>query len=46
LIVPEADLLLMGAGTRLLAYALDDAEHLWEDEADAGGSGGGTATSF
>jgi hypothetical protein len=36
LIVPETALLLIGAGTRLLAYDLETAERLWQDEADTG----------
>ena len=36
MLVPETDLLLLGAGDRLLAYRLDLPEQLWEDVADAG----------
>ena len=36
LIVPETHLLFIGAGTRLLAYRLDQPERLWEDKADVG----------
>jgi hypothetical protein len=36
LIVPETALLLIGAGTRLLAYDLETAERLWEDEESTG----------
>jgi hypothetical protein len=36
LIVPETDVLFIGAGTRLLAYDLATAKRLWEDEADTG----------
>ncbi len=36
IIVPETDLLMLGAGTRLLAYKLDPPYLLWEDSADMG----------
>ncbi|HEX8913440.1 MAG TPA: hypothetical protein VF796_13850 [Humisphaera sp.] len=36
LLVPETGVLFVGAGTRLLAYALDGPRRLWEDAADAG----------
>jgi hypothetical protein len=36
LIVPETDALFIAAGTRLLAYDLETAERLWQDEADTG----------
>lgn len=35
-LVPETDLLFMGAGTRLLAYELRTPRRLWEDAAEAG----------
>ncbi|HLN65513.1 MAG TPA: hypothetical protein VK464_28650 [Symbiobacteriaceae bacterium] len=35
-LVPETHLLLIGAGTRLLAYDLQDQRRLWEDYADCG----------
>ncbi|HEY5450493.1 MAG TPA: hypothetical protein VIQ54_17185 [Polyangia bacterium] len=35
-LVPETHLLLVGAGTRLLAYDLRSARRLWEDAADTG----------
>jgi len=36
LLVPERHLLLVGAGTRLLAYGLSPLRRLWEDVADQG----------
>jgi hypothetical protein len=36
LIVPETHLLFIGAGTRLLAYTLDEPAKLWEDSAEPG----------
>jgi hypothetical protein len=36
IIIPETDILLLGAGTRLLAYSLDPPSLLWEDDADFG----------
>lgn len=36
LLIPENHLLLLGAGTRLLAYDLRASRRLWEDEADTG----------
>lgn len=36
ILVPETDLLMLGTGTRLLAYKLDPPRLLWEDTADCG----------
>lgn len=36
LLIPENDLLLLGAGTRLLAYDLSAPRRLWQDAADTG----------
>jgi hypothetical protein len=36
LIIPETEILLLGAGTRLLAYDLAGPARLWEDDADHG----------
>lgn len=36
LVVEETHLLLIGAGTRLLAYDLRSVKRLWQDEADTG----------
>ncbi len=36
LVIPENQILLLGAGTRLLAYDLRARRRLWEDEADTG----------
>jgi len=36
LIIPETEILLLGAGTRLLAYDLAGPTRLWEDHADFG----------
>lgn len=36
MIVPETKLLFIGAGRRLLSYALDGPRRLWEDTADSG----------
>ena len=36
LLVPETNLLFVGAGTRLLAYDLRGSHRLWEDAADTG----------
>jgi len=36
LIVPETHLLMIGAGTRLLAYDINSVRRLWEDYADTG----------
>ena len=36
LLVPETEVLFLGAGTRLLAYDLKTPARLWEDEAEAG----------
>jgi len=36
IIIPEPDILMLGAGTRLLAYALDPPCLLWEDAANCG----------
>ena len=35
-VIPKTQLLLIGAGTRLLAYDLKDPRRLWEDVADVG----------
>jgi hypothetical protein len=35
-VIPENDLLLLGAGRRLLAYDLRNIRRLWKDEADTG----------
>jgi hypothetical protein len=35
-LIPETHILLVGAGTRLLAYDLRSRRRLWEDEADTG----------
>ncbi len=36
LLIPETNLLLIGAGERLLAYRLDTPERVWEDSAEMG----------
>ncbi|HKV84350.1 MAG TPA: hypothetical protein VJN88_07330 [Ktedonobacterales bacterium] len=36
LLVPETEILFIGAGERLLAYSLREPTHLWEDKADIG----------
>jgi len=36
LLVPETEVLFIGAGVRLLAYSLDGPARLWEDSTDAG----------
>jgi L-alanine-DL-glutamate epimerase-like enolase superfamily enzyme len=36
LVVPETDVLFVGAGVRLLAYDLADSTRIWEDLADFG----------
>lgn len=36
LLIPETEVLFIGAGTRLLAYDLRTPRRLWEDEADTG----------
>lgn len=36
LLVPETDVLFIGAGERLLAYSLREPKRLWEDRADIG----------
>ena len=36
IIIPETDLLMLGAGTRLLAFRLNPPCLLWEDDADCG----------
>ena len=36
LLIPESHLILLGAGTRLLAYDLQSVRRLWEDVADVG----------
>ena len=36
IIIPETNLLFIGAGVRILAYKLDQPQRLWEDEADTG----------
>ena len=34
--VPETEVLFIGAGERILAYELDPPKRLWEDKADTG----------
>lgn len=36
IIIPETNILMLGAGTRLLAYTLNPPRLLWEDDADFG----------
>ncbi|XGV97443.1 MAG: hypothetical protein ACAF41_32570 [Leptolyngbya sp. BL-A-14] len=36
ILIPETELLLIGAGTRLLAYDLAGITRIWEDRADVG----------
>ncbi len=36
ILIPETNILMIGAGTRILAYSLDPPRLLWEDDADCG----------